>query len=568
MPKCVVEYLSEWHEVFDGRLGARIDVSKASGYSQFITPKTKYPRNDQEYDVFIVDLQKSEPIPYIEEEHVHPYVEDGENPFFYCQRPQTLYDLMPYGAYLLKRTIKTHKGNTPIIIVFQEEKYTRRYKFVNKISETRYQDMGEEESSNYGFAETFPFEEAHWGTQVEVCEDDELAKILFHGLESKLSYRQTFYQPKKYNIETGAYEDSPDVRPMLHNGNGRIISFVQLRNGEPLYIVLPQADDETKLEIIKRLFDDVLYDTCPEYFPMIAESRWIHKEDYALKGVKEIEAEEECLELSYKRKKQELADKKEEVQEKYGFLHTMLTATGDELVQAVIKYLRWLGFEHVIDKDTTKDKLFEEDIQIKFDDRDILIIEVKGLYGTSKDAECSQIDKIKKRRLDEDKDRRVYSLYIVNHQRGKEPLERVKQPFMKEQVFDAVENERGLLTTWQLFAVFDAVELGVISREEVRRGLLQSGLVSFEPDLVEPLPEVCGMWHEGKVIGLKMEKPISVGDRIFTESNGRWICADVVSLKKEDKLCEMVTCGEVGVGLSQRMPKGQLYLKRMNETRH
>ena len=69
--------------------------------------------------------------------------------------------------------------------------------------------------------------------------------------------------------------------------------------------------------------------------------------------------------------------------------------------------------------------------------------------GTSKDEECSQIFKIKSRRMKELKRFDVFGLYIVNHQKHLPPLNRENPPFTENQIQDAINDERGLLTTWQ-----------------------------------------------------------------------------------------------------------------------
>lgn len=75
-------------------------------------------------------------------------------------------------------------------------------------------------------------------------------------------------------------------------------------------------------------------------------------------------------------------------------MHKLLTATGDELVEACLEYFKWLGFKDVIDKDKELDKEFnEEDIQINTEDKGLLLVEIKGINGTSTDAQCSQIFK-------------------------------------------------------------------------------------------------------------------------------------------------------------------------------
>ena len=53
--------------------------------------------------------------------------------------------------------------------------------------------------------------------------------------------------------------------------------------------------------------------------------------------------------------------------EKYSFLHDMLTCTDDELVDVVIMYLNWLGYNTAKKMDGGK-ILKEEDIQIDLGD--------------------------------------------------------------------------------------------------------------------------------------------------------------------------------------------------------
>ena len=145
-----------------------------------------------------------------------------------------------------------------------------------------------------------------------------------------------------------------------------------------------------------------------------------------------------------------------------------------------MQFLQWLEFADVqiVDEETTT--FNEEDIRIKCS-KGLLIIEVKGLHGTSTDDDCRQIDKIKHRREKERQAFDVYGLYIVNHQKHLPPIIRDNPPFKEQQINDAVIEERGLLTTWQLFNVFFSIESGVISKKDTRETLTQFGLVSFKP---------------------------------------------------------------------------------------
>ena len=138
---------------------------------------------------------------------------------------------------------------------------------------------------------------------------------------------------------------------------------------------------------------------------------------------------------------------------------------------------------------------------------------------------------------------------------------RQNPPFTKEQMEDAKSCDRGLLTTWQLFKIYQAVDLGVITKERVRNSLLQIGVISFEPDLAKPLNEPYHSWQGGMVLGIDIDTQVSVGDEIFVETENGWYCAEVKSIQQEGTSYESVENGQTGIGLSQKLPNGRFYVK-------
>lgn len=105
----------------------------------------------------------------------------------------------------------------------------------------------------------------------------------------------------------------------------------------------------------------------------------------------------------------------------------MLTATDDELVFSVKWFLEYIGFDNVIVPDEIVDEengdFFEEDLTIATPTKTYLF-EVKGISGTSSDDQCAQISKIVYRREEANPDHNYKGVYIVNHQRHKDPKER------------------------------------------------------------------------------------------------------------------------------------------------
>ena len=559
---CIVEYLKEEHSIYDGCLGTEIDLTHLSSGSHYLLSNHDFPSNIQEYDVFVIDLAKRKPILYDKQNHTRQYVGDGSNLYFLSETNQTIFDMVPYGAFLLKNRLIKNRRLEPIVILFQEEKRESIYRFVDKISISSYREKRVESYFNYNFADSLPLSDIQYGQLVHRA-DNNLSKILFDGVDDKLQYHQLFYHPEKYNPDTQKHEPSSNILPLLYNRNDDLISFVQIEKNEPIYIVLPQAEDDIKLKIIKQLFEKVLYVKFSNYFPYIENAKWIHKNIYKLPGIQEIETKIEEAYKEFIEKKNILNQEIVEIESKFDFLQKLITTTGEELVQAMIEYLKWLGFKNVIEKDSLSNGVFEEDIQVDLEEKGLLIIEVKGIYGTSKDSECSQIEKIKHRREKERKKWDVYALYVVNHQRGIEPTKRENPPFNNRQIEDAISDERGLLTTWQLYSIFQAIEFGVISKEKVRKDLLNNGNISFVPNLVRELNTPYKSWKDGLVLGIDVNTQISINDEIFVENNGCWFTAKIVNLQQENKDLESVSSGKTGVKLSKKLPKGKIYVKHI-----
>lgn len=213
---------------------------------------------------------------------------------------------------------------------------------------------------------------------------------------------------------------------------------------------------QDKRLLLERLFKDFLYLNFSELFPLQKENSWITKQEYELPEIIQLCQEKEEARQIYENTLLQKDKSIAEIREKYNFLYAMLTESGEVLVKKVKQFLEWLGFENVVSMDETvkEGENFQEDLQIHLAENALLIIEVKGLYGTSKDNECSQISKIELRRIHERKYSNVHSLYIVNNERGKEPLKRQVPPFTESQIKDAKYALRAMTYTYQLFNLY------------------------------------------------------------------------------------------------------------------
>ena len=299
----------------------------------------------------------------------------------------------------------------------------------------------------------------------------------------------------------------------------------------------------------------------PDFFPESKEFEWIKEQDFLPKEILELEKERTLIQEQYNSKIKSLNERRNAIDQKYKFLNDLLIETGDKLVQAVCTYFKWLGFANVEAIDGNED-ILREDIQILEDDK-LFIIEVKGIGGTSTDAECSQVAKHRRRREKEHRDKEILPIYIVNHQRYIRPSLRQNPPFSDNQIDYAKNDERGLLTTWQLYNQYKLIENGIFTKKETRESLDKWGLISLLPkNLIR-----VGIYEEyfkkpkAGILTLNNVK-LEVGKMIYAKKDGKWICTSIVSIQLNDKDVDQVDNGEVGIVTDIELEKGyEIFVK-------
>ena len=562
MEQDIIDFLkSESMEVYDGKLGPFIDARKFDSNWDVLPLKADMhiPNNLHEYSVIIEDLSAHrETIPYdYQTNNVRQKFFDTQNSFrcLCLKRPQNFFDPIPFGASLIKHELNS-KDDFLIKILFQSKRYEISYYQMNG---NYYNANAFGRFSNYEYINDFA-REPKSGDRVIIA-DNKLAKALFVGLEDQISYVQTYYHPFFYDTDDITEIMDENYLPLLTNSQGDIISYAYYEENESMTIMFPLVKD--KRILLERLFKDFLYQKFSELFPMQAEKSWLTNQEYELPEVIKLNKDkEEALRLYEKT----IVQKDEEIKtirEKYEFLYDMLIETGDTLVTNVKQYLEWLGFDNVqsMDEEVKEGEDFQEDLQIHLANNELLIIEVKGLYGTSKDNECSQISKIELRRIHERKYSNVYALYIVNNERGKEPLKRQMPPFTETQIKDAEFAHRAMAYTYQLFNLYFEIETGIISKEEARNALFQNGLVDFRSNF-KSIGKPYDYFKNNKVACIELHDTIlSVGDKVYFEDDRKRLnVVEIVNIQVDCQNKQTVKDGKVGIEFNMKIPKGAVLL--------
>ncbi|MGH3402517.1 MAG: hypothetical protein ACRDRJ_08415 [Streptosporangiaceae bacterium] len=190
--------------------------------------------------------------------------------------------------------------------------------------------------------------------------------------------------------------------------------------------VLPQV--RRSAELVADLVERVLPRLEPQLFPDAEGSRWTRRSEYQLPRVAELRSEITAVEEASRQQIRELEEQIEAEQEQYAFLDDLLTASGDTLVQAVIRTLKLIGFTDVRDVDADAEAAGNngprrEDIHI-LDARVPIIAEAKGIAGLPSEEDALQILKYLRPRMREWEQTNIHGLTIINHQRNLPALDR------------------------------------------------------------------------------------------------------------------------------------------------
>lgn len=557
----VVDFLRKENlETYDGTFGPLVDARNVD-YCWDRLPiylEQNLPDNLHEYSVVIEDLGfERETIPYdLEQVDKQKAIADTDSSFksLCLAKPINIFDPVPFCCFLLKSNFETKKGEL-IKIIFQAPKYEVPYSGIRMSNNIH--SIGV--FSNYQNILDFT-QKSLSGDRVKLVNEYRLSEILFSGLENQLSYSQTFFHPSI--PKNGIYDTEPNPHfiPLLLNEQGDIISYVYFEK-KTCTFVLPQI--ENKVVLLERLFTNCLYRNFSELFPLQTKNTWLTKKEYELPEIVQLCEEKEEARQIYENTIEQKDKSIAEIRKKYNFLYAMLTETGDSLVNNVKQYLEWLGFDNVqsMDEEVKEGEDFQEDLQIHLANNELLIIEVKGLHGTSKDNECSQISKIELRRIHERKYSNVHSLYIVNNERGKEPLKRQMPPFTETQIKDAEFSHRAMAYTYQLFNLYFEIETGIISKEEARNALFQNGLVDFRSSF-KSIGRPYSYFKNNKVACIELHDTIlSVGDKVYFEDDRKRLnLVEIVNIQVDCQNKQTVKDGKVGIEFNMKIPKGAVLL--------
>ena len=544
--KEIAERLSQNYCVEIGNLGVKKIVQYEEDENiKYLNLQYSMIKNLHEYSVVIIDLQK-------ESETEICVVDDQPNSslhLFEVNFPKKEFRPDPFVLSMMQGELRKQC----VKIIFAGNVYVEEYKIVEVLGQNQYSYPNKESHSIYEITQTEVFPK--YGRKIK-AENNNLATCIE---KYAIEYKVIFELPKKWDRNSQIFSSDPNFIPLLKNQDDEVISYIGYSEDYGYEIMLPIC--EKKAELIERLMTIVLPEILPNFFPESKAFEWIKEQEFFPQEIIELEKERSLIQEDYELKMESLNKKRKTIEKKYNFLNELLIETGDKLVEAVCTYFKWLGFANVELIDGNED-ILREDIQI-LEDNKLYIIEVKGIGGTSTDAECSQVAKHRRRREKEHRGKEIIPIYIVNHQRYMRPLSRQNPPFSLNQIDYAENDERGLLTTWQMYKQFSYINDNVFSKEETRKSLSKHGLIDLVPEDLVLIGKYLEYFKNPKAgIILINNQLMAVGDTIWANKGDVWKRTTIISIQLDGKNVQKVKNGEIGIVTECELDKGYAIYKK------
>jgi hypothetical protein len=540
---------------FPGTLGSQVKIPNSNrSHQHFCLLHYVFPANIHEYDIVIIDLKAREAVEYIKSEHQHSYSKGSEQTYLLSRYPETIFDPRPLAISILRSELRDFFAKETIVIIFCSEDERCEYYPMTLTHNGNYVD----EPIEHSLYEIIPSLQKIYnknGNNTIASDITGEMKNLLQKYNDDFIYEAVFQHPTIWLQAERTHVEISDFLPLLLNASDEIVGFMDSSCSPTTIFAFPQIKSDRKKEFILELIEEILPSLFPTIFPNSEKFSWLSQANYPLPNQKKLLEKKLILETKYQKSLIKIEKEIKDNKSKYQFLHDLIVETGDLLVKSIENYLLWLGYEGVINVDETHPDIKEEDIQIPLENG-LLVIEIKGIGGTSKDSECSQINKIKYRRSKERNNFDVLALYIVNHQRYIPPIERRNPPFSTHQIADAYSEERGLLTTYDLFKLYSNIEEGFITKEDARKSLLKYGLVEFNPSKSIPIGQPDEVLYHGQIVIINITNTaIAEGSILIVCNENIWFKAEILEIQLNGQKSKFVSDGEIGLKLSHSVLK-------------
>lgn len=523
--------------VRSGSFGHPYKVPVADNYVPVIA-KAELP-NHTEQEVIIIDLQ---PPPVAEGPAREKEVSEGELDW-YASASQGVVDPRTRIMSMVRRNWDRILSSGGAFVVFAQPRDQKKL----LQARARFRSLTDEKeiySDNWSFlsvlsGDNIEFRYDH-GTESDVQKSIDF-------LEGFLRKHQTDLECDTVIVPRNPFFDghSVDFIDLWHNKFGSCIAGILVDPTGKMgrILILPQLTD--KQSAVYDLVTSILPEISRHLFPDFAGERWVHGPEYEHPSVIAKKAVQTKITEEAQAKVEALNQEIEAERKKQGFIHKILTGTGEDLVAAVKSVLAFIGFQRVNAPEEEASVNKQEDLQIH-DRSPTLLMEVKGLAGQPNEKDTLQGTKYVLRRVKEWNRTDVSGVFLVNHQRNLPALQRDHgNVFTAQQLADAEHNGMGLMTTWDLFRLIRGMITWQWPVKAVQDVFYGKGRLASLPSHYRDLGKLAHFYGEASVISIDLEHGcLKVGDTVGYFFEGGFFEEKIVSLQVGKKAINEAAIGE------------------------
>lgn len=557
----VNEISSAGFNVSVGTFGVRYNI-KISSELIPIDPQYNLP-NYSEKEIIIIDLKPPNKI-----KNPKPVELASGEKYVVVKSNLGIIDTRPYSMKTVQESFNRIFYNGGLFVVFARPRLNQQMFIAEKFFD-EYRDREQVLEDNWSFLSIFSKDSGSVNIKPERGKEIKL----YIPEHEKLSFlKEIIKDAEFFSTFEIKYKLKDSFIPLLKNKFGDIVGGIITDNSKGgRILILPNVLKKAKL--INKLFYEFLPELSPHLFPDFEGFRWIRRDKYELDSVLSYKKDKVNVELEAKKKIKDIDEKIDKERKKFNFLYGIITKSGRELVKDVKFCLEFIGFNKVIDIDKeneNKDVIMkQEDLQVN-DVSPILLVEVKGLSGTSRESDTFQVVKYINRRMKKMNRTDIRGVSIINHQKNIPALQRDNENvFTDQQIEDAKSNDCTILTTWDLFLLIRGMIKWKWKRKVIRELFYKSGRMPRIPSHYKYIGKVVNYWVQKKAVGIEiLENKLHQGDRISYIIPEGYLEEDVLSLQFNKRNVEEVSLNHLAgiktVFSKNELKKGTLVYKVNN----
>lgn len=259
--------------------------------------------------------------------------------------------------------------------------------------------------------------------------------------------------------------------------------------GDGMYVFLPQFGQNLQ-EVLSILIKEILPNKLPGIF-ISDPNDWLKDESYYFPKVLNAYKAKLKNEEDYIKQRDALSNQFNTAwNEEQAEFNKLLVTDGDELKEAVLKFFRYIGYFPIdVDKywiEIQPERSKEEDLWLTSrrisnietikGEKDLKLVEVKGIKNQASDSDTTAISKYVRRRMKEFNNVGVKGILVINHYK-QIPANKRNDAYSIKQIEDAKNNGDLLMTTLDLFNLVKVEKEGGLSKQQIVNAInTQTGL--------------------------------------------------------------------------------------------